>query len=223
MNERSRMKILALEFSSNLRSVGVAELKDGVAAILGVAEDRDFRGVTGLTLIDRALKTADAKPGDISGIAVGLGPGSYTGIRSAIALAQGWQLGRSIPVVGISSIRCLAEEARRRGTSGEVSIVVDAQREEFYVQDWRVSAVEARELNALKIIPKTAIPRDRLIVGPEASRCGENAMDLHPSASTLAALADLSSAQPAEQLEPIYLREVSFVKAPPPRHIGDSR
>ena len=44
----------------------------------------------------------------IEAIAVGLGPGSYTGIRAAIALAQGWQLAREVKTLGVSSVAAMA-------------------------------------------------------------------------------------------------------------------
>ena len=61
-----------------------------------------------LALVERALAQANCRREEIAVVAVGLGPGSYTGIRSAIALAQGWQLGRGVKTLGISSVECLA-------------------------------------------------------------------------------------------------------------------
>jgi tRNA threonylcarbamoyladenosine biosynthesis protein TsaB len=212
------MKILALEFSSALRSVAVADLNDnGERKILSSTEDADFRAVTNLTLIDRALHTARLKPADISLIALGLGPGSYTGIRSGIAIAQGWQLGRHVQTIGLSSVLCLAEEARARGISGEVTILIDAQRGDVYLQTFRLSQNAATALDSLRIITKTAIPNTGIFVGPEASDFVSGALNLSPSAATLARLANPAAAMPAEQLEPIYLRETTFVKARPGR------
>jgi tRNA threonylcarbamoyladenosine biosynthesis protein TsaB len=214
------MKILALEFSSHHRSVAVVHRREnGETNVLASVENEDFRGVTGLMLIDRALKMADLKPADIPLVAVGLGPGSYAGIRSAIALAQGWQLGRDLKVVGISSTLCLAEEVRLRGISGEVSLIVDAQRGDVYLHRFRLGPEGAGEIEPLRIASRASILAEGVVIGPEASKFIVGAMDLCPSAATLATLANPDSARPAEEYEPIYLRETTFVKAPPPRLI----
>jgi tRNA threonylcarbamoyladenosine biosynthesis protein TsaB len=214
------MKILALEFSSHLRSVALAKIEaDRRTEVLGSAEDADFRGVTGLMLIDRALKQARVKPADLDVIAIGLGPGSYTGIRSAIAIAQGWQLGREVQVVGIGSTICLAEEARLRGIFGEVTLIVDAQRGDLYIHKYRVDSEEISELEPLRIVPRSAMRTGGTVVGPEASKFVSEGIDLCPSAATLSAVLKFGGAGRAEELEPVYLREMTFVKAPPTRRI----
>ena len=77
------MTILAIEFSSETRSAAV--LSDGRVA--GHAAETGGRRAIGL--VEKALQQAGAEREDVEIIAVGLGPGSYTGIRGAIALAQG--------------------------------------------------------------------------------------------------------------------------------------
>ena len=72
-------------------------------------------------------------------IAVGLGPGSYTGIRAAIAMAQGWQLARGVKLLGVSSAEALAAQAQAENIFGRVNLVIDAQRGEFYLATWEIS------------------------------------------------------------------------------------
>jgi hypothetical protein len=74
----------------------------------------------------------------------------------------------------------------------------------------------------LRIVPRSAMPTASVIIGPEASKFAAAGIDLCPSAGTLAMLVDPRLSCAAEQLEPVYLRETSFVKAPPPRHIDTS-
>ena len=105
------MKILAVEFSSAQRSVAVWEAGETAAspALLGSAlqppmprldnsqftiQNSQFASQRSLGLVEEALAEANCRREEIGALAVGLGPGSYTGIRGAIALAQGWQLGR---------------------------------------------------------------------------------------------------------------------------------
>src|SRR5271154_6572568 len=118
------MTILALEFSSLQRSVAVAR----AGCVLSEAGETGGRGTNVFGMIEEAL--ADAKVGreEIEVIAVGLGPGSYTGIRSAIALAQGWQLARSVKLLGVSSVEGLAIQAQVEKIFGRVNVVIDAQR-----------------------------------------------------------------------------------------------
>ncbi len=212
------MKILALEFSANERSVVVAEKQaDGSTRLLSSVRESDFRGVTGLSIIDRAMN--EAKVSEITRIAVGLGPGSYTGIRSAIAIAEGWQLGRNVELVGISSVVCLAEQARALGQYGLVAIVIDAQREELYIARYRVEETGVTEVVGLRIAPPSEVPSSDIIIGPEATKHFADGRDIPPSAEMLARLADATSFTRGELLEPVYLRPAAFVKAPPPRQI----
>jgi tRNA threonylcarbamoyl adenosine modification protein YeaZ len=215
------MKIVALEFSANERSVAVAEKQgDGSTRLLSSLRKSDFRGVTGLSLIDRALNEAKVEPSEITRITVGLGPGSYTGVRSAIAIAQGWQLGRNVELVGIKSVDCLAEQARSLGDYGLVTIVIDAQRQELYVARYRVEETGVTEVEGLRIAPTSEVRGTDLIIGPEATKHFPDARNLAPSAEILAHLAAQTiNFTSGEQLEPIYLRESSFVKAPVPRRI----
>lgn len=210
------MKILALEFSTNERSVAVAASE---GTILGAIRESDYRGVTGMTLIDRGLKQAGVQAGEISMIVVGLGPGSYTGVRSAIAIAQGWQLGRDVKLAGISSVRCLAEEAKREGIHGSVRLIVDAQRGEVYTSLYRISPEAAVEVEPLQIVSPSALGKEELIAGPDASKFVSEARNLTPSAEALCHLASSAWLVPGETLEPIYLRQTTFVKASAPRQI----
>src|SRR5581483_749566 len=104
------MKILALEFSSERRGVAALDTESGA---LGRAEETGGRTVFGL--VEQALASAGLEREQIELLAIGLGPGSYTGIRGALATAQGWQLARRINVVGVSSVDCLAAQAQSAG------------------------------------------------------------------------------------------------------------
>jgi len=209
--------ILALEFSSARRSVAVA---DGHGAVLAeAAVHSGGRGTDALGLIGQVLTRANLVREAVEVLAVGLGPGSYTGIRAAIAVAQGWQLARATRALGVSSLESLAAQAQREGLCGRVNLVLDAQRGEFYLGAWEISAGQRRELAPLQIVAAAELAARRaageICAGPEMPP------GLFPSAATVATLAGFrTDFIPAEKLEPIYLRETSFVKAPIAR--GDS-
>jgi len=67
------------------------------------ASSRQAGGTRALGMIESVLREAGLEREQIDVIAVGLGPGSYTGIRTALSIAQGWQLARGVKLLGISS------------------------------------------------------------------------------------------------------------------------
>lgn len=210
------MTILALEFSSSRRSVALAHETGPVLA--EAVESTGGRGTNALGLIDQALAAARLSRQAIDVLAVGLGPGSYTGIRAALAVAQGWQLARNVKTLGISSTESLAAQAQAEGLHGRVHLVMDAQRGEYYLARWEISDTERRSLSPLAIVPAAELAAREAVgeicAGPDRKRA------LFPSAAMLAILAqtrcDFVS---AETLTPIYLRETMFVKAPASRNV----
>jgi tRNA threonylcarbamoyladenosine biosynthesis protein TsaB len=220
------MKILAFEFSSAQRSVAVLHRSPG-AAVPAVSEvvESGTRDCRPLAMTEQALRLAGLEREQLDRVAVGLGPGSYGGIRSALALAQGWQLGRGpggLKLLGISSVECLVAQLAAEGLTGRVQTVIDAQRQEFYLAAYELGAGVGRELAPLRLAPLAEVEAleraGELLVGPEVARWFPRARVVFPQAATLARLAlARTDFQPGEQLEPIYLRETRFVKAPPPR------
>ncbi len=209
------MTILALEFSSARRSVAVAR----AGAVLAESVAEGGRATHAFGLIEQALTAAKVGREEINIVAVGLGPGSYTGIRAAIAVAQGWQLAREVKLLGISSVAVMAIHAQVEKRFGRVQIVVDAQRGEFYLATWEISATQRKEISPLKIVSAAEIDQHRqsgeLMVGPEAPN---PELRWFPSATAVAQLASgCGDFMAGETLSPIYLRETNFVKAPPPR------
>ena len=213
------MKILAIEFSSQQRSV--AALADG--RVLGEAMETAARATPAFELIARALADAQLEREEIECLAIGIGPGSYTGIRFAIALAQGWQLARAaVKLLGINSADCLAASERERGCCGRVNVVIDAQRGELYLARYEIGGTGFKPIEPLKLATmeeaKSRAQSGEAMVGPEADRWIEGGRVLFPSAGFLGRLAlQREDFVAGNKLEPIYLRETNFVKAPPLR------
>lgn len=213
------MNILALEFSAPQRTVAVV----AGAAVFEVVE-LAARNTAALGMITKVLSDAGLEREQIGCLAIGLGPGSYHGIRAAIALAQGWQLATGVKLVGLSSVEDIAEQARVDGISGMVSVVVDAQRNEFYLARYELGAMVCRETEPLRIATLAEVrareAAGELLIGPEITRWFAGGKTIFPRASTLARLAaSRGDYVTGEKLEPIYLRETTFVKAPPLRVI----
>jgi tRNA threonylcarbamoyl adenosine modification protein YeaZ len=211
------MKILALEFSSPQRSVAV--LNGDVA---GEVVETSARNTNALGMIEAALRAAKLEREQIECLAVGIGPGSYTGMRAAIAVAQGWQLARDVKLLGISSAEGVAAQARAEGLSNHVNVVINAQRGEFYLATYDLGADTPREINPLKIISLSELQEreqaGEMLVGPEVTRWFPSGKIIFPRAATLTRLAlARTDFVTGEKLEPIYLRQTTFVKAPPSR------
>ena len=205
------MTILALEFSSEERSVAV--MREGVVAAEETAAGG--RSTTAFAMIERALARAKIEREAVEAIAVGLGPGSYTGIRAAIALAQGWQLARGIKTLGVSSVAAIAFQAQAQKKFGRINTVVNAQRGEFYFATWEITETVRAEIEPLRILPIDEIrAHTEILIGPEAAKFFPNGRAIFPRAAAVAALAARGEFVSGNKLEPIYLRETTFVKAP---------
>lgn len=206
------MTTLALEFSAAERSVALA--RDGV--VLATAAESGARATNAFALIQQVLTSAGVNRAEIETLAVGLGPGSYTGIRVAVSVAQGWQLATNVNLLGVDAVTTLAAQAQEQQIFGRVHIVIDAQRGEYYLATWEISPAARRELTPLKIVSPASILSlaGEQFIGPDAAPFGGTV--IHPAAAMVARLAhgrtDFVS---GEQLLPVYLRESTFVKWSP--------
>ncbi|MGB0587286.1 MAG: tRNA (adenosine(37)-N6)-threonylcarbamoyltransferase complex dimerization subunit type 1 TsaB [Limisphaerales bacterium] len=207
------MKILALEFSSQQRSVAIVD-ESGVLS--EITTDQLKTGP--LVLIEQALQQAQIGREEIQRLGIGIGPGSYTGIRSAIAVAQGWQLARDTELCAVSSAETLAATARGNDLRGETHFIIDAQRHEYYHCTWQLYDQTQQETSPLSIIGVTAAAELKAH-GPDAAGF-PSCEPLYPSATALARLAmERSDHIQGCEIEPIYLRPTEFTKAPPPRQL----
>jgi tRNA threonylcarbamoyl adenosine modification protein YeaZ len=215
------MKILAFEFSSPQRSVAVLNAEGGLRSASSEVIESPVQGMKPVGMIEQALHEAQLEREQIECVAVGLGPGSYTGIRAAIALAQGWQLARAVRLVGVGSAECLAAQAHANGLRGRVTVAIDAQRGELYFAEYELDTANWRETVPLQLGAIADVQRRAdaaPVLGPEVTRWFASGRTMFPRAATVAQLALARPAGiAAEELEPIYLREMQFIKAPPPR------
>ena len=92
------------------------------------------------TLLDNIHELLEARSiaiEDLRGLAVGTGPGSFTGARIGLALAKGLVRGADLPLVGISSLACLAFRQAVAHPGDDVCACYDARREEVYTGTYR--------------------------------------------------------------------------------------
>ena len=212
------MKILALEFSSERRGVAVSS---GLT-VRGYAEEHEARETRAFALIEAALREAQLGREEIECIAVGTGPGSYAGIRIAIAIAQGWQLGSDVKLVGISSAEAIARGAQQRGIHGIVNIVFDAQRNEAYATRYEVDSTRSVMIDSLALLTadqeRERRGRGEIFVRADRGAWPGDAAVVLPDVRIIAELATTRHDYvTGPHLEPVYLRKAEFTKAPPAR------
>ncbi|MEI6342291.1 MAG: tRNA (adenosine(37)-N6)-threonylcarbamoyltransferase complex dimerization subunit type 1 TsaB [Verrucomicrobiota bacterium] len=206
------MTCLALEFSSQRRSAAVS--RDGL--LLSEAFVMGGGATSAPGLMAEAMAKAGVLPADVSRLVVGIGPGSYTGIRRAIATALGWHLAMGTPIAPVESLELLARIAHD-ALGHDVELAADAQRDE-----WACASMhEGRMTTALRLRTRREIEADiengRRVVTPDEGLPG--AVVLHPTAALAAVLGPgLAPCRP-EDLAPVYLREATFVKAAPRRPV----
>lgn len=122
------MKIIALEASATAASAAVCH-EDRVIGeyFLDTAKTHSQ---TLLPMLEQLLAAADTRLAEADFLAVTTGPGSFTGLRIAIAAVKGMAMGAELPCVGVSSLEALAYNLR--GFSGVAAAVMDARRGQVY-------------------------------------------------------------------------------------------
>ena len=172
------------------------------------------------------LAQAELALADLQAIVFGRGPGSFTGLRTACAVAQGLAFGATVPVLPIDTLLAVAEDARLRhaepATRMTVLAVLDARMDEVYSAGYQWDGQAWHTAQALEVGPPQALcaaaPFDLLAgnafdaygerLAPSLARARLPAM---PTASALLSLAPALWAQgaavPAEQAMPLYIRD----------------
>jgi tRNA threonylcarbamoyladenosine biosynthesis protein TsaB len=116
------------------------------------------------------LADAGLAPADLGGLAVGLGPGSYTGLRVGLTAAKTLAYALRVPLAGLDSLELVARNAP--GDALRVAVIADAQRGDLYAADFARDA-EGAPLN--RLTPTRVVPLDRwaadlpagtLVLGP---------------------------------------------------------
>lgn len=152
------MLILAVDTSTS--AIGVAVHRPGADPV--VEAEVDARAHTELLapLVRRALERAGARPADLTDIAVGTGPGPFTGLRVGLvtALTMGHALG--VAVHGVCSLDVLATQALAVTSADEVLIATDARRREVYWARYRRDGQAAVALAAPAVGAPAAVPAD---------------------------------------------------------------
>jgi tRNA threonylcarbamoyladenosine biosynthesis protein TsaB len=187
--------MLTLAFDTATDAATSALVDDG--EVLG---ERTTKAVRLLEDVDALLRQAGAHPRDLDRLAVGVGPGSFTGVRLGLAAARGLAVGLELPVAGVSTLAALAA-----GAPGAVP-VIDAKRREVFAlvegEPWVGPPAELPLRAGALCVGDGAVRYRDALAGAEIPPDDD---ERHlPRARFHVALAGEYGA--AEEVEPLYLR-----------------
>lgn len=160
-----------------------------------------------LPACDALFKKSGIKAEDLDAIAVGTGPGSYTGLRVGLAGAKGLGFLNKIKVIGVPSIDALAEavQSKSNGEPKPFYVVIDAKRKEHYIASYKKRGDGRKRHGKIQLISDSELQKllkkGAVVYGPEMS--GE-----YPQASCVSLLGEklLKEKKKIKEPEPIYLR-----------------
>lgn len=209
--------VLAIETSTPACSVA---LRMGDTVISRYCEEPRSHTKLVMSMVDEVLGQASIKATDLNGLAVTLGPGSFTGLRIGFATVQGLAFGLDLPVVAVSTLQVMVQTAvRKQGLEVGTIImpILDARMGEFNCGCYRLesngrcSALMQDQLltadEALRLIDQY---QPHAVVGEGGQLEVSDLIDLYPDALDLVNIADAKFAQGLAQsidsIELIYLR-----------------
>ncbi len=104
-----------------------------------------------LDMCDEVLASGNIAKSQLDLIACGRGPGSFTGVRIALAVAQGLSLGLGVKLLGVSDLQSLAQGCIRRGNSQYIAVATDARMGEVYFAIYENISGLATEIHPEKV------------------------------------------------------------------------
>lgn len=175
--------VLALDTANEVVALGVGKLSGDVrrVSIIATREIRAHRAsnTTLVPAIDELLSGLGIVRSQIACVCVGRGPGSFTGVRIAMAAAKGIASALGVALVGISTLDAIAWNAQAEGVRGDVLVVADAMRKEVYPARFALFDDGVRRLSADRVVKADAFAAKLGARGSHAGECeAGSALDL---------------------------------------------
>ncbi|HKM63376.1 MAG TPA: tRNA (adenosine(37)-N6)-threonylcarbamoyltransferase complex dimerization subunit type 1 TsaB [Acidisphaera sp.] len=204
--------ILALDSATSRCAAGVIDDDRLLAARIGAGERNEAAVLPALA--QEALAAAGVEPATLGMVAVTVGPGSFTGIRAALALAHGIALGAGIPVVGVTVGEAIAPALPALG-SRDLWVATDSRRGRVFLEqrpgtaEWTVLSCALDDLPApsgpVAVGGDAAIEVAARLAARDASVMLTDARRPAPRHIALAALARLRGTLPPRPAQPLYV------------------
>ena len=170
-SERARY-VLAFDTANEIIAIGLGVLHASSRMIeLTASVEAEARRASNTQLlprIDAALAEHGVAREDIACVAVGRGPGSFTGVRIAMATAKGIASALEVPLVGVSSLDAVAWNAWAAGERGPLSVVADAMRKEVYPVRYLLNDTGIERLEADRVVKAEDAARELAAEGDPA-------------------------------------------------------
>lgn len=217
--------ILNLETSTKNCSVALAD-NGQVIECIEESSDQYIHSEKLHVFIDQVLKEAKATPQDLGAIAVGKGPGSYTGLRIGISAAKGFAYTLSIPLISMDGLQLLTERLLQEEApikEGDIIIpMIDARRMEVFCAVYNYTGQRQTEIEA-KVIDETSFSELQSntihLLGDGSDKCRETLRESrfqyhsleYPSAKELSKLSYSKflnkEFEDTAYFEPFYLKD----------------
>lgn len=218
------MLLLGLDTATAVTTVAlVRSASSGAADVLGERSHHDPRrhGEVLPVQIDEVLRDAGVAPSDLDAVAVGVGPGAFTGLRVGLATAQALGLALQVPVLGVGTIDHLAFAT---GRTEPFAVAIDARRRELFWATYSGMGSRTRGptvgspdavRDALGGLPVVCPPGTPSIAGADVVE-GE-----HPRGVALCrvVLARIGEGRDLETPTPLYLRRPDISPAGAPKSV----
>ncbi len=210
--EHSFVKLLGIDTALNACSVAIIDGDKLLSCVVSAGGKGNAERL--LPLLEQARLQAGIELAQLDGIAATIGPGSFTGIRTALATARALGLALKIPVWGITTTETLSAAAAQPGLN--TVAVIDAKRDELYIQCFAPDGAALTEPELLNIADAPAIlpagPAVLVGSGSVLLKTATGRDDLHISSAApdpdpvLVARLAATRPRPAQAPAPLYIR-----------------
>ncbi|MBQ5701508.1 MAG: tRNA (adenosine(37)-N6)-threonylcarbamoyltransferase complex dimerization subunit type 1 TsaB [Alistipes sp.] len=220
--------ILCIETGTDICSVGI--VNNGELISLRESDSGRDHAKKVAVFVDELLSENNIDPEQIDAVAVGEGPGSYTGLRIGVSFAKGLCYGLGKPLIAVSSLAALTAVAIEDYKAGILDTdnwdsallcpMIDARRMEVYTQVFDSNANPLNEV-AAEVVDENTLAELRaktnnfVVFGSGAAKCAEvlgaELIDITPSVRGMAAIAEKKYANgefvDVAYFEPYYLKD----------------